>query len=40
MNLALVGYEELGRFRRVLSTSSIRLILHNIVQKPNSLIAK
>ena len=44
MNSAFVGYEELSRSRRVLSTSaitpsSIGLILH-ILRKPNSLIAK
>ena len=38
MNSAFVGYEELSRSRRVL-TSSICLILH-ILRKPNSLIAK
>ena len=44
MNSAFVGYEELSRSRRMLSTSaitpsSIGLILH-ILRKPNSLISK
>ena len=44
MNSAFVGYEELSRSPRVLSTSaitpsSIGFILH-ILRKPNSLIAK
>ena len=39
MNSAFVGYAELSRSRRVLSTeASISLILH-ILRKPNSLIA-
>ena len=46
MNSAFVGYEELGRFRRVLSTEaekkpfSICLILHILLSLIHALIAK